>query len=645
MLRIAKVVGGATILTSAYVVTSSDRRYATSQAVSATGRITSLVSTVALIATDYKLTLADIEFNKSSKQTLEDQIAMKKNELDELASEQEKMTIISLTTNDPLEREAADKRIKQTRQTMDLAAAQIARLNTQENNGKLKRCHSRNAIRLKDMCAKNRGVYIKLGQHLAMLDYMLPEEYTNTLSTLLAQTPRSSWEDVEAVLCEDLRDAGSSGVTSTDGLFDSIEHEPIASASLAQVHIAYKDGKKLAVKVQHRGLREESIYDMLAITKCIDFISYLFPDDFQYQWLTREMNTNLPLELNFETEIHNSIQAKENLHKFILSGDLVIPEVHKALSNSRVITMDYEEGCYVNDVNTIKNMGLRTADVAKLVSTTFCEQIYRHGFVHCDPHEGNVLVRPHTKNANRPCIVLLDHGLYKKLDDNFRLDYCNLWSSLILGDKDAIKAACVHLKVGPAYTLLSAILTMRPWDDIVNKDRSKVESGKLSASDAQMLQIYAQKYFKDIVQLLGRVDSDMLLLLKTNDCLRHLDRKLGTPVNTTKIVGDITSNVLVMEELWPSIRSPRKKNQEGKGFEGYQRENFSEVYKVAAEYNAKELVANQQQASNSNDVDTRPGGIMYWLHPRTQRALWNYSMMQIRGVQLTVVDWYMWFKS
>eukprot|EP00605_Chrysophyceae_sp_TOSAG23-4_P000886 GSChrysophyteH1.ASY1.ANO1.977.1 assembled CDS len=485
-----------------YVAVDPSHRYEISSSLSAMSRIARLVSTVVVIAIDYKITLADIEFNRG---------------------------------------------------------------NAFQSEGKLARCHSRNAVRVRDMCAANRGVYIKIGQHLAMLDYVLPEQYTATLSSLLAQSPRSSWDDVRAVLREDFgateENDGNCGT-----VFDSIDQEPIASASLAQVHIAYKDGRKLAVKVQHRGLREESLYDMKAITQCVEAISKLF-EDFEYTWLT----------------------PAKNLEYYIKRGDL-------------------------------------TADVARLVSTVFCEQIYRHGFVHCDPHDGNILVRPHANQSSRPTMVLLDHGLYRRLDPHFH----------------QIKASCINMHVGPAYTLLAAILTMRPWDDIVNEDRTKIE-GKISKSDAEMLKVYAEKYFKDIVQLLGRVDSDMLLLLKTNDCLRHLDKKLKSPVNTLKIVANITGDVLIREELWPVVsNTPRKEEaasgdgrlEKEKKLKEFKREHYSEVYKAAAKHDKMEPQPVQQE---------RPDGVMFWLHPRTQSALYKYVAMQLKGVQLYAVDWYLWF--
>jgi aarF domain-containing kinase len=84
---------------------------------------------------------------------------------------------------------------------------------------------------------------------------------------------------------------------------------------------------------------------------------------------------------------------------------------------------------------------------------------------------------------------------------------------------------------GEFFALLGAILTMKPWDEIVGKDINRLQA-KSTKGDAVMMSIYAEKYFKQINVVLGQVPSDMLLLLKTNDCLRHLDRLLKNPINT-----------------------------------------------------------------------------------------------------------------
>lgn len=110
----------------------------------------------------------------------------------------------------------------------------------------------------------NRGVYVKLGQHIGQLAYLLPPEYVNTLAVLTHAAPRDSWEQVQAVFAEE------TGRSITE-VFEEVDPEPIASASLAQVHVGYMRGtrEKVAIKVQHAGLRETCDADIQMISALV----------------------------------------------------------------------------------------------------------------------------------------------------------------------------------------------------------------------------------------------------------------------------------------------------------------------------------------------------------------------------------------
>lgn len=108
---------------------------------------------------------------------------------------------------------------------------------------------------------------------------MIPAEYVEVLSELFDDAPVSSYSDVREVIKEELGHY-------PEELFESFTKEPIASASLAQVHVATEkgSGRKLAVKVQHRGLRETSIGDLNALEIAVRVVDNLF-DDFTYGWI------------------------------------------------------------------------------------------------------------------------------------------------------------------------------------------------------------------------------------------------------------------------------------------------------------------------------------------------------------------------
>ena len=403
-------------------------------------------------------------------------------------------------------------------------------------------CHARSAAVLRDLCFANGGIYTKLGQHLGQLDYLLPAEYVQTMrGSLLHRCPESPPEDVRRTVEEDLG-------RPLEELFRRFEEGPVASASLAQVHEAEThDGRKVAVKVQHRGLREAAGADIATVAVLVAGVKMLFPN-FDYGWLVDEIRRNLPKELDFLVEADNTDRCRENMVGSPLRDRVEIPAIHRELSGPRVLTMDFAEGVPVGDRAAIEGAGLRPSEVARLVASTFSEMIFEHGFVHCDPHEANMLVR---SVGGRPRLVLLDHGLYREIDDAFRLEYAALWRSLIFADESGIKKHSESMNAGDLYPLFAAMLTMRPWDSIVESkhgaggiDRLRLDG---TAQEKQSLQAYAMEYFQGISTLLGRIPSEMLLLLKTNDCLRAVDASLGAPVNTFVITARQCSRVLDSE--------------------------------------------------------------------------------------------------
>lgn len=122
---------------------------------------------------------------------------------------------------------------------------------------------------------------------------------------------------------------------------------------------------------------------------------------------------NLPLELDFREEAKNSRKCFKLLKPMIDRGEVVVPEVIHA--TERVLCMSFEEGQYISKNGWIESAGLSKADIAKSISRIFSDQIFRHGFVHCDPHEANLLVRPHPTRKGKSQIVLLDHGLLNSM--------------------------------------------------------------------------------------------------------------------------------------------------------------------------------------------------------------------------------------
>jgi hypothetical protein len=323
----------------------------------ATTRALRLVQTAVLMVVDYEFAKVAPYF-ESAKEIHDDQErAYWESELDLreklLEKAQRKYANDHLNDNLPSARERKEAKVNQ-KEEMHQAAVALAEaeehLTKMGGDSPKSKVHRKAAQRLLKLCRDNGGVYIKVGQHLANLDYLVPEEYIDVLSKLFDDNPETKYEDVCRVIEEEFG-------RKVEQLYDNFDPEPIASASLAQVHVAYEKetGRKLAVKVQHAGLRETSKGDVFAVTTVVRLIDSLF-EDFTFGWIADEIAPNLPKELDFEREGRNSEKAAA----YLLEAGLncVVPKVIWNHTSSRVLTMEFEEGFKANDIDAIEKAGL-----------------------------------------------------------------------------------------------------------------------------------------------------------------------------------------------------------------------------------------------------------------------------------------------
>lgn len=512
--------------------------------IEATLRVVRLVKTAALMAADYQMAdWLDTEPQDSAAQYWEREVERRKKVLDDA------QTTYTQQTHPELDNYARFLAKSHEKRAMEKAAEELtyAQEQLEKHPSRTSRIHRKAANRLLQLCHDNRGVYIKVGQHIANLDYLVPHEYIQVLSALFDNNPRTTYADVRRIIQQDFGKDPSE-------LWDHFEPEPIASASLAQVHVAYDKvtGEKIAVKVQHYGLRETCAGDLFALVNIVRLAERLF-EGFTWGWLADEIAPQLPKELDFQNEGRNAERAASNLENAGITA-CVVPKIIWEQSSPRVLTMQFEEGFKATDVEAIRRAGLHERDVARLISSVFSSQVFLSGWVHCDPHPANVLLRA---NEGKPEIILLDHGLYRELDHEFRLKYAYLWRSLMLADLDAIKGACSSLGVDRAYALFAAMLTARPFDEMIERSKSRALSHGAQVgnrADQAVIRNYAQRYLNEIFDLLGSLPRQMLLLLKMNDCLRHIDYSLGSPTNTIVISGSYAARA-VFESIWSNAKS------------------------------------------------------------------------------------------
>lgn len=266
---------------------------------------------------------------------------------------------------------------------------------------RMERVHLKNARRLAAGFAKLRGVFIKMGQVLSVLGTFLPTAYAEALEKLQDKVPPRPFKEIEGRLREAF---GKDAIA----LFGSFDREPLAAASLAQVHRATTlDGKPLAVKVLYPGIEKLIRRDLAVLRSLLPLIKLLAPVS-RVERVLDQLSAMLDRETDYGHERRN-IERMRGI--FAERSDVVIPVVIDELTRGGVLSMSFEQGCKINDFEMLHARHIDPEAVAKLLVDCYFTMLFDHGVFHADPHPGNFLVRP------GPSLVILDFGAVEEVSE------------------------------------------------------------------------------------------------------------------------------------------------------------------------------------------------------------------------------------
>jgi ubiquinone biosynthesis protein len=272
-------------------------------------------------------------------------------------------------------------------------------LGKQRASARLQRINRDNAERVADGFSRLGGVFIKLGQVLSVLGAFLPRAYASALERLQDKVPPRPFHEVEGRLREAL------GPNPLER-FSEFSREPLAAASLAQVHKATtRDGRKVAVKVLYPGIESMIRRDLAVMRTAMPLLRLLVPIS-RFERVLDQLSAMLARETDYRQERRNIERVRA---MFAGRTNVVVPDVLDELTAGGVLTMTLEEGFKVNDVGAMERAGIDRDAVARTLVECYYAMFFEHRVFHADPHPGNFLVRP------GPVLVFLDFGAVEEV--------------------------------------------------------------------------------------------------------------------------------------------------------------------------------------------------------------------------------------
>jgi ubiquinone biosynthesis protein len=361
--------------------------------------------------------------------------------------------------------------------------------------------------------------FIKLGQILSTRGDVLPLELIRELEKLQDTVPATPFPLIQAEVERELRQP-------LPELFSAFDPEPIASASLGQVHLAtLPDGREVAVKVFRPGVDKIIQIDLDIILELAALAQRRTEWGGHYEVLSlaQEFAETLRTEQNYEQEGHNIDRYRQI---FADENHVYVPQVYWDTTTRRVLTMERVGGVKITDVAGLEAAGLDRREVARHNIHLLLRAAFEEGFFHADPHAGNFRVLP------GEVVALMDFGIMGHLDPVERLGLVQLFVGLFRQETDRVVQALSDL----------GIATRAADKRNLSRDLDRL---RLRYYGLDLEKIRARSFFEDLMGLAFSnrltMPSNLVLVFKTIAMMEGICLQLDPEMN-------------VFQELEPYVR-------------------------------------------------------------------------------------------
>lgn len=353
--------------------------------------------------------------------------------------------------------------------------------------------------------------FIKLGQTLSTFPNLVGYDMAQELSKLQESAPVTPYSEVEKVIEDEFGKP-------VDEIFEDFTHEPVASASIGQVHKAFYKDILVAVKVQHPHIQKTIQTDIRLMKKVAPYLNNVDSlKTYNIPAIIKVFEKDMRNELNYSVEAMNAVHMKDLLKK----DEVYIPNVYLEASTSRVLTMEFLDGVSLNKVFDAPDSDYDKKRIATMGADSYIKQILVYGFYHADPHPGNIFV------LDRDIVAFVDFGMMGHLSNELRDNLSNLFIFITQGDAQLLTKQLYYMGI------IKDKKDFKDVEDEIINVLDRYYGAQFNDISSVMREIVESNVLKEYGVV---IPHDLMMVVRTITMVYDFGHELDSSFNTTKIL-------------------------------------------------------------------------------------------------------------